>query len=114
MSWICCCNTTRRWRQGEPTTAGGLDEKPTLQESLRCFKRGQTALHRAALNGHLDIVTSLLRHKANVEALDVHRHSALHDAARYGYPAVVQLLLEHKANVEAKDVDGRGPKRLFS
>jgi len=41
----------------------------------------QTALHKAALNGHLDIIKYLLPDRADVHAKDADGWTALHNAA---------------------------------
>ena len=41
---------------------------------------GQTALHKAALNGHLPIITYLLPEKSDVHAKDADGWTALHNA----------------------------------
>jgi ankyrin repeat protein len=38
---------------------------------------GQTALHHAAINGHVDIMITLVEHGADPEILDVHGKTAL-------------------------------------
>jgi len=62
-------------------------------------------LHIACKLGHVSIVTLLLTHKANVNALDKYGRSALHKAAYEGCTEVVQLLLQTPGiNVELEEI----------
>jgi ankyrin repeat protein len=67
-------------------------------------KYGRTALHLAAMNGHLEIVKLLLEHGADVNAKtkEGYGYTALHSAASNGHLEIVKLLLEHGADVNAK------------
>jgi ankyrin repeat protein len=46
-----------------------------VDDELRGFGDGHTALHVAAYQGHLELVTALLRHGADVEAIDKTWHT---------------------------------------
>ncbi len=65
-------------------------------------KKGVTALHEAAENGHHSIVELLLQHKANPNANDVEGYTPLIRGAQGGHLEVVRLLLNHGAQVEQK------------
>lgn len=54
---------------------------------------GKTALHVAALNGHLDIIRLLLNTKIERNAKDTAGRSALHDAAKGGDIRVFRELM---------------------
>jgi ankyrin repeat protein len=63
-------------------------------------KRNQTALLRAAENGHYDIVQLLLNHGADVADKDnFEGYNPLFLAAKGGHRDIVQLLMRHGANV---------------
>jgi hypothetical protein len=47
-----------------------LDQGVGVNVLLRGFGEGHTGLHSAAYQGHLDVVTSLLRHGARVDVID--------------------------------------------
>ena len=49
-------------------------------------KEGETALHKAALHGHLSIITYLLLNKADVHARDADGWTALHNACSKVWP----------------------------
>ncbi|EPQ59325.1 ankyrin, partial [Gloeophyllum trabeum ATCC 11539] len=67
-------------------------------------KEGETALHKAALNGHLSIVKYLLPDKADVHARDADGWTALHNACSKGYLDIVRWLCENAG--AATEVDG--------
>lgn len=68
---------------------------------------GRTALHRAAENGHNDVVVVLLEHGADVYVEeDLFTQTPLHLAALNGHGDVVKTLLDHDAPARAKDADG--------
>ena len=64
---------------------------------------GITALHWAAMEGHLAIARLLLRKSANVNVKDNFGETALHNVATSGNGELLRLLLETGANIDAKD-----------
>ncbi|KAG6859830.1 hypothetical protein C0995_003323 [Termitomyces sp. Mi166 len=60
----------------------------------------RTALHVAATYGHQDIAKLLIKHGANVHAIDMEGSTALHVAASHKHSAIVQALLEHNVDVQ--------------
>jgi ankyrin repeat protein len=56
---------------------------------------GFTPLHRAAQNGHKDVVELLLVREAKVNAKAKHGFTPLHWAADKGHKEVVELLRRH-------------------
>jgi ankyrin repeat protein len=72
---------------------------------------GETALHAASRNGHLETVKFLVQQgNANVEATMCSGSTPLHLASRNGHLRIVQFLVEQrKANLEATDFFGRTP-----
>jgi ankyrin repeat protein len=72
---------------------------------------GRNLLHLAALNGHLDIVRSLVPRGVELNARDNTGRTALHHAARYGHQLVADYLIEGGA-VRPDDLEenyGRSP-----
>ena len=65
-------------------------------------KDGKTALHRAAQNGHAEIVRILLEAKAKMEATNGDGRTPLHWAAYWGSTEIVKVLLDAKANLEVR------------
>ena len=63
---------------------------------------GMTALHRAAMEGHLAIARLLLKKGANIDARDHRNTTALHMVVDIGNEGLVRLLLEKGADVNAK------------
>lgn len=71
---------------------------------------GTMPLHRAALEGHLDVVDYLIARGADlhVRVLDV-KDTALHLAATKGHARVVSCLLDAGAHIEARNADNYTP-----
>ncbi len=69
----------------------------------------KTALHRAAMSGHRDVVEFLLTKGADIDAKDYSVASPLHRAAEKGHKEVAELLIAKGADVNAKNNDGQTP-----
>ena len=75
---------------------------------------GRTPLLLATLQGRLDIISTLISHGANVEAIGSGRDleavllgkSPLRWAAHYGHTEIARVLLDNGANIENVDVNG--------
>ncbi|KAH0522614.1 hypothetical protein TsFJ059_006437 [Trichoderma semiorbis] len=65
--------------------------------------RGETALHLAAQQGHLDVLRLLLQAAADVDAANGRGETPLIRAARNGHTALVESLLLSGADALAKD-----------
>lgn len=72
-----------------------ISEKPDLMRDL----------HLAVRLGHESIVSLLLKHGAEADALDSIGRSPLHLACIHGHPAVATTLLEHGADISIKFTD---------
>uniref|UniRef100_UPI00398EA006 ankyrin repeat domain-containing protein 27 isoform X1 n=1 Tax=Pristiophorus japonicus TaxID=55135 RepID=UPI00398EA006 len=70
---------------------------------------GFTPLHVAALHGHFDLVSLLLRHGANVDMKNSHNSTPLHLACQHNDLQVVKYLLNYNAKLNKKDVYGNTP-----
>ena len=65
---------------------------------------GQTALHKACISGHKNLVEFLLsKPQITVDPLDQSNRTPLYFAAERGYLEIVNLLIEHKADVNSLD-----------
>ena len=62
---------------------------------------GQTALHLAVENGHIEIVELCLETGANVNHFNTNLITSMHLAATSGKLEIVKVLVEHDANIEA-------------
>ena len=60
---------------------------------------GTSALHAAALQGHVLIALLLIESGANVNLADVYGHRPLLEAARHGSVEMIRLLLQHGADI---------------
>ncbi|XP_036744276.2 inversin isoform X6 [Manis pentadactyla] len=69
-------------------------------------KYGGTALHAAALSGHVSTVKLLLENSAQVDATDVMKHTPLFRACEMGHKDVIQTLIQGGARVDLVDQDG--------
>ncbi|XP_065215525.1 ankyrin repeat and death domain-containing protein 1A-like isoform X3 [Planococcus citri] len=69
----------------------------------------QTALHHAAIGGHIEIVQKLVHVGANPTTVDKRGDSPLHSACAKGHLEVVDFLLHHDANILVQDEDGNTP-----
>jgi len=69
----------------------------------------KTALHRAVISGHKDVVELLVVEGADIEAGDLAANTSLHYAAEKGHKEIAELLIAKGADVNAKDKRGRTP-----
>ncbi|KAL0100692.1 hypothetical protein PUN28_019228 [Cardiocondyla obscurior] len=69
-------------------------------------KKGQTPLHCACAEEHLDAVEALIGLGANVDAQDNDGNTPLHVATRTRHTGIAQLLLKAGANTELIDAEG--------
>ena len=67
----------------------------------------KTALQRATISGHKEIVELLLANGANPDARDNYFASSLHYAAQNGHKDIVELLVTHGADINAKNSEGK-------
>ncbi|XP_055385492.1 ankyrin repeat and sterile alpha motif domain-containing protein 1B-like isoform X2 [Condylostylus longicornis] len=73
---------------------------------------GYSALHHAALNGHIDIVKLLLAHDASANLPDSRGSSPLHLAGWAGHQEIVKIFLTHPynpANVNLQTIEKETP-----
>jgi len=70
---------------------------------VNTFNFNQTALHRAASNGHCDVMKELLDSKADVNVRDKDGFTQLHWAAVSGNPIAVKTCLSYGADVNARE-----------
>ncbi|XP_060717251.1 inversin isoform X1 [Tachysurus vachellii] len=69
-------------------------------------KYGGTALHAAALSGHVSTVRLLMEKGAMVDPLDVMKHTPLFRACEMGHRDVILTLIKGGARVDLVDTDG--------
>ncbi|MGY0612710.1 ankyrin repeat domain-containing protein [Luteimonas sp. A501] len=72
---------------------------------------GRSALHEAALAGHVETMAALIEARADADARDRHGRSPLHEAAVGGHAAALDLLAD-RADLHAVDGEGRNALHL--
>ncbi|XP_055519103.1 inversin isoform X1 [Leucoraja erinacea] len=98
--------------------AAGKGSDDVLQTMLRvksdidinmADKYGGTALHAAVLAGHVSTLKLLLEYGAQVDAMDVMKHTPLFRACEMGHKEVIQTLIEGGGRMDLIDQDGHSP-----
>jgi hypothetical protein len=74
-----------------------LDNGAKLQE----YNFGNTELHLSAINGLADIVPLLVKHGADINAVNKFNHTALYYAAKHGHRKTADALIAAGANESA-------------
>jgi len=94
-----------------PTVRGELSSGAVRDVNMVLDKQqGWTAIHKAAIKGHAELVAVLLDHEqCDINVRDVWNASPLHVAVVYGNTGVARLLVENSCNLEAKDQSGSTP-----
>jgi len=77
-----------------------------------CDANGSTCLHAACRTGSTQIVSELLRRRAQIEAADHAYWTPLHIAAHMGRPEVVSRLLQARANPNTRNAWGHTAMQL--
>ncbi|KAF3422214.1 hypothetical protein E2986_02757 [Frieseomelitta varia] len=93
---------------GHPTMITALANVPRIELNAR-DKKGQTPVHYACTQEHLEAVEVLIGLGANVDAQDSEENTPLHVATRTRHTAIAQLLLRTGANTELTDEMGFTP-----
>ncbi|XP_054009372.1 ankyrin repeat and death domain-containing protein 1A-like isoform X1 [Hylaeus anthracinus] len=93
---------------GHPTVITALSSIPRLELNVT-DKKGQTPIHCACAEEHLEAVEILIGLGANVDAQDNEGNTPLHVATRTRHTAIAQLLLKAEANTELTDQMGFTP-----
>uniref|UniRef100_A0A8C3GK54 Ankyrin repeat domain 27 n=1 Tax=Cairina moschata TaxID=8855 RepID=A0A8C3GK54_CAIMO len=70
---------------------------------------GFTPLHMAALHGHSELVSLLLKHGASVSAKNAQHAVPLHLACQKGHFQVVKCLMDYNAKQNKRDIYGNTP-----
>jgi ankyrin repeat protein len=93
---------------GQTRVVRELLNRPEVDMNFRVPElEGQTALHRASLNGHLEIVELLLKHGALLEVTDDKGITPLLGAAGAGELIVFKVLEKSGGDVNAVAEDGQ-------
>ena len=87
-----------------------LEQRADIEERHEGCKR--TALAVASHCGNDDVVSTLLRHGAQVDVLDASLMTPLHLAASRGHYRAIRYLIDGHADVDALGPDNKTPLRL--
>lgn len=71
-----------------------------------------SAMHGAAVGGHLSVLETLIEGRADLQVQSHEGHSAMHGAASKGHTQAVQLLLKHHADPTLQSKEGETPMHL--
>eukprot|EP00300_Choanocystis_sp_HF-7_P013896 c18494_g1_i1.p1 GENE.c18494_g1_i1~~c18494_g1_i1.p1 ORF type:complete len:259 (+),score=41.25 c18494_g1_i1:37-777(+) len=92
--------------QGRPDVLQSkFDQEPGLIQE-RLDRRGSTALHHAAANGHANIAAILIQRGADINATNYDGWTPLHLVAHHGHDDVGLVLLQNGANIDAVNAEG--------
>ncbi|CAM9423641.1 unnamed protein product [Ectocarpus sp. 8 AP-2014] len=80
--------------------------------NVRCGLLKRTVLSLAAEKGHVDVLRALVKHGADVTAVDNGRDTALHVAAQFNRAEVIDALVDMGTNIEASNRIGCTPLHL--
>ncbi|XP_065846431.1 uncharacterized protein [Oscarella lobularis] len=75
-------------------------------------KSGQTALHKATVNGHVDCMEALEERGWDLNKPDQSGCAALHIAAKSGHRRAVEWLVERGANLRVKSKKGNTARAM--
>ena len=94
-------DTVRSYLERDPSLANSIDSRQTGSQKART----DTALHVAAQYQQLEIVRLLVKHGAEVNAVNRGLSTPLHRVMWNQHQRIelVEFLVEHRANVNAKD-----------
>ncbi|XP_036335304.1 ankyrin-3 isoform X2 [Rhagoletis pomonella] len=84
-------------------------ESGQITDINACNTNGLNALHLAAKDGYIDIVSELLRRGINVNNATKKGNTALHIASLAGQKDVIKLLIQYNANVNVQSLNGFTP-----
>jgi hypothetical protein len=94
---------------GKLTTVKCLVTELGADVNQACKDDGTTPMMLAASHEHLDVLSCLLEHGAEVDKADNRKSTPLSMAASVGSLAVVSCLLKSKADVNHADIQARSP-----
>ena len=75
---------------------------------------GYSAIHRAAYNGHIEVIKKLIQFGANVVAQTNDKWQPLHCASKWDKVEVASMLLQNGADINAQTQGGQTPLHLVS
>lgn len=73
---------------------------------------GETSLHFASANGHVEVVKLLLAHGADVKTKNIWGMTPLHEVSAKGQAKAVKYFIVRGADIKGKDENGNTPADL--
>uniref|UniRef100_A0A8C6JZK9 Uncharacterized protein n=1 Tax=Melopsittacus undulatus TaxID=13146 RepID=A0A8C6JZK9_MELUD len=99
---LCQCSKCGPVQKFSKISANGLEVNVSNKD-------GFTPLHMAALHGHSELVSLLLKHGASISAKNAKQAVPLHLACQKGHFQVVKCLMDYNAEQNKKDIYGNTP-----
>ncbi|XP_048581815.1 serine/threonine-protein phosphatase 6 regulatory ankyrin repeat subunit C isoform X3 [Nematostella vectensis] len=100
-------------QNGDPAMIRLLMNHPGVKMDATTKEMERTALHYAALGGHIEVVSTLIsKSTAPLHMRDKHGYTPLHMAAANGYKELVALLIGQGSDINAVNEDGNTPIHL--
>ena len=85
-----------------------------INKSKQAKCDGFSFLHKATMEGNLELVKYLISEGANIESKDNDNFTPLHFAALEGHLNIVEYLLSEGANIECKTFQNGTPLHIAS
>ena len=101
-------NVTSKWIKDLDYSCSDMNRLLGILEDL-IMKQRPAILHRACIQGHIEIVRILLNHGRDANVRAKYLWTPLHQACKHGHSNIVDLLLSSGANWHLKDKNGRTP-----
>ncbi|XP_053968012.1 ankyrin-3 isoform X3 [Anastrepha ludens] len=99
----------RAARSGDLCKVLDFLESGQITDINACNANGLNALHLAAKDGYIDIVSELLRRGIKVDNATKKGNTALHIASLAGQKDVIKLLIQYNANANVQSLNGFTP-----
>ncbi|KAJ3531342.1 hypothetical protein NMY22_g8195 [Coprinellus aureogranulatus] len=99
-------NVNQQFRSGAPTSVLEFLLEKDANPNAQGGDYTRACLHEACREGREDVVSLLLKYKADPTIRDTLYRTPLHSACANGHSKCAQILLEGGANINAQKVDG--------
>jgi len=107
MVLLVACSSNKQADSGLSEKLPGTQETAKVQSEMIAGLEGEEAMRQAALEGNTDLVFTMIRDGARVNAMNPEGQTALMLAAYNGHTEIVRKLLGSDAAIEQRDLAGR-------